>query len=108
MRNSADAIIQCPFFKYETRNLLCCEGFVDGTCMTTSFSDRRAAMDYISRNCSETDGGACPMAKSLFDKYKKIQEAEMNAEREWQEKLLRLKGFRHTGDNFLQSRMTVN
>lgn len=108
MKNSSASIIQCPFFKSEMKNLLCCEGFVDGTCMTTSFPDRGAALSYISRNCSEKDGGRCPMAKNLFDKYKKILDAEEKAEKEWQEKLLRVRGLSHSGDNFIQDRMTVS
>ena len=79
MRKSAEAIIQCPFFKKELRNLLCCEGFVEGTCMTTAFSDRKAALDYISDNCTRMDGGSCPMAKNLFAKYEKIRAEEEKA-----------------------------
>lgn len=108
MRNSAETIIQCPFFKFETKNLLCCEGFVDGTCMTTSFKDRKSALDYISDNCSNMNGGRCPLAMNLFSKYQKILEAEEKAEKEWREKVLRVKGLKHSGDNFIQSRMTVN
>ncbi len=108
MRISVESLIQCPFFRKETKNLLCCEGFIEGTCMTTSFRDRGSALDYISANCSRRDGGSCPLAANLFEKYKKIQESEDKAEREWQEKLLRVRGFTHTGDNFIHSRMTVN
>lgn len=108
MRKSAEAIIQCPFFKKELRNLLCCEGFVEGTCMTTAFSDRKAALDYISDNCTRMDGGSCPMAKNLFAKYDKIRAEEEKAEKEWRETLKRIGGIRHSGDNFINSRMSVN
>ncbi len=108
MNYSITAGIQCPFFKCTAKNLLCCEGFVDGTCMTTAFSDRSIAHQYISDNCSKVDGGRCPMAMNLFEKYRRIQEAEERAEKEWTEKLLRVRGINDCGDNFLESRMTVN
>ena len=108
MKNYVTAIIQCPFFKSERKNLLCCEGFIEGTCMTTAFSSRQAALNYISDNCSHKDGGRCPLAMNLFGKYEALREAEEKAEKEWQEKLMRIKGLQHTGHNFLQSRTVVN
>ena len=108
MRITTDSVIQCPFFRKETKNLLCCEGFIEGTCMTTAFIDRGAALNYISANCSRMDGGGCPLAMNLFEKYKKIREAEEAAEREWKEKLLRVRGLQHRGDNFIHSHMEIS
>ena len=70
------AKIQCPFFVTERENLLCCEGFVDGTCMTTKFPDTKAKTRHIKANCFLRNGGKCPMATSLFEKYEKIEAAE--------------------------------
>ena len=105
---NTEALIQCPFFKHEKRNLLCCEGFVDGTCMTTAFRSRDSALQYISDNCSRIDGGNCPMALNLFGKYQRLREAEEKAEREWTEKLMKANGILRINDNYLESRMTVN
>ena len=66
---SVSSLIMCPFFKKETKNLLCCEGYIDGTCMTTSFRSRNEALQYISDNCADVDGGHCPLAKNLYDRF---------------------------------------
>lgn len=100
MNYSVSAIIQCPFFLQEKKNLLCCEGFVEGTCMTTAFKDRKSSLQYISDNCSRIDGGSCPMAMNLYEKYRRIQEEEERTERLWREKLTRIRGLQHFGDNF--------
>lgn len=103
MRNSVSAVIQCPFFRKEMKNLLCCEGFVEGTCMTTSFADRRSALDYISANCTHKNGGNCPMASKLFEKYSRLHSEQEQAEREWRNKLLSIKGHAARGDNYTES-----
>lgn len=76
MNNSIQCFIQCPFFVNEKNNLLCCEGYVDSTCMTTRFPSRDAQISYIKENCFRMDGGSCHMAKELFNKYKSLEEAE--------------------------------
>ncbi len=91
MRFTIDSIIRCPFFLSVDKNLLCCEGFVDNTCMTTKFADRSTALQYISDNCQHVEGGSCPMAMNLFEKYRLIAEREEREEREWYEKLTRIK-----------------
>lgn len=70
------AQILCPFFMTERENLLCCEGFVEGTCMTTKFPDTKSKTQHIRANCFHRDGGSCPMAISLFEKYKAYEEKE--------------------------------
>ena len=64
---------------------------MDNTCMTTRFVDRYAALQHISDNCSRTDGGRCPMAINLFNKYKAIEQEKERQEREWYEKLQKTK-----------------
>ena len=91
MRISIDTIIRCPFFQHFEKNLLCCEGVVDNTCMTTRFCDRNAALDHIAHSCSEIDGGRCPLAQNLFEKYRLIAEENEKAELEWYEKLQKTK-----------------
>ncbi len=81
MNYSLETIIRCPFFVGERKNLLCCEGFVTGTCMTTSFPERENKINYIKQNCIKVDGGTCHLAVSLFEKYRKIQEEEDALER---------------------------
>lgn len=76
MNNSLQVHIQCPFFVYERKKLLCCEGYINNTCMTTGFPDEKAQEEYIREHCFHMDGANCPMAKNLFEKYKRIEEAE--------------------------------
>lgn len=81
MNYSLDVLIQCPFFVKESKDMLCCEGYVTGTCMTTSFSTKEQKLRYIYSHCIKVDGGSCYLARSLFEKYRKIHEAEDAAER---------------------------
>lgn len=64
-----EALIKCPFYVSETRNFLCCEGFLKNTCMTTRFPDANSKKAHLKANCFEESGGSCPMAKTLFEKY---------------------------------------
>lgn len=77
MNTSIQAQIQCPFFVNERNKLLCCEGYIDSTCMTTSFPNTEAKISYIETHCFHMDGGECHMAKNLFYKYKKLEEEEI-------------------------------
>ncbi len=76
MNISLQANIKCPFFMSETKNLLCCEGFIDGTCMTTKFQSTAAKVEHVNQFCINMDGGECYMAKKLYEKYKLLQEKE--------------------------------
>lgn len=76
MNISIRAKINCPFFITEKNNLLCCEGFVENTCMTTKFPDSKKKTEHIKKNCLKIDGGGCPLATSLYAKYKAIEEKE--------------------------------
>ncbi len=88
MNNSIQCFIQCPFFLSEKNNLLCCEGYIDSTCMTTRFPSRDAKTAYIKENCFKMDGGGCYMAKELFDKYRRLEaEENRNKSRQLQRKL---------------------
>ncbi len=81
MNDFLDSQIQCPFFVSESGLLICCEGLLDTTCMTTSFPDKEAKLQHINCYCKKKDGGSCLMATSLFEKYKRIGEAQTEEER---------------------------
>ncbi len=76
MNISLQANIKCPFFMNESKNLLCCEGFIDGTCMTTKFRTTDDKNEHIHQFCSFIDGGGCYMASKLYEKYKILTEKE--------------------------------
>lgn len=86
MNISIQARIQCPFFITEKNNILCCEGFVDSTCMTTKFPDVKMKTEHIKSHCFHKDGGTCPLAANLYSKYKLIEEKE-DREREKRAKI---------------------
>ncbi len=88
MNDYLDSQIQCPFFVSESKLLLCCEGLLDTTCMTTSFPEKEAKLQHIDCFCRKKDGGNCPMATSLFEKYRRIGEKQTEEERLKRMKLL--------------------
>lgn len=71
-----EAKIRCPFYTGIKNTVLCCEGIVDNTCMTTKFPSVKERTEYIKSHCFLVDGGQCVFAKNLYEKYKKIEEAE--------------------------------
>lgn len=73
---SLEVYVKCPFFLKETGKQIRCEGYLEGTCMTTSFPFRSDLIHYVNENCSHMDGGSCIMAKNLYEKYKRIEELE--------------------------------
>lgn len=71
-----EAKIKCPFYQGFRNSVLCCEGIVDKTCMTTKFPSVNARTDYIKAHCFFADGKGCVFARELYEKYRKIEEAE--------------------------------
>ncbi len=67
---SEEANIRCPFYLRSTQNRICCEGFIKGTSMITSFPDKKSTATHMKACCFLPDGGFCHFAKMLFDKYK--------------------------------------
>ncbi len=71
-----EALIRCPFFQQEEKNMISCEGYAPGTCMITKFADAAAKRAHLKRNCYSCTGGACFMARSLLEKYETKDAAE--------------------------------
>ncbi len=92
MNISIQARIQCPFFITEKNNILCCEGFVDGTCMTTKFPEIKMKTEHIKNHCFRIDGGKCPLASNLYSKYKLKEEKEEKEREERAKRNLRKTG----------------
>lgn len=66
--------IGCPFFSFIRKNMIACEGLIDNTCMTTRFPSAAHMKSHINKYCSKADGGKCPLAVNLYEKYDKIEE----------------------------------
>ena len=71
-----EALIKCPFFMKENVDYICCEGFVKNTSMLTKFPTSQAKREHEKKFCYKEDGGKCPLAVNLYEKYKKIEERE--------------------------------
>lgn len=74
---SFSAYIQCPFYLENSAKQIRCEGYIGGTCMITTFPARKDMLEYASENCVKMDGGNCVMAKNLYEKYKILEEKEI-------------------------------
>ncbi len=73
------AYIQCPFYMDNSEKQIRCEGYIGGTCMITTFPSRKDMLNHISRYCTRVDGGSCIMAKNLYEKYKRLEDIEIEA-----------------------------
>lgn len=69
MNKTIECLIKCPFYQSEHEKYITCEGFIANTCMVTRFASSKTKRLHINENCSLENGGNCPMAKSLFEKY---------------------------------------
>lgn len=73
MEHISKSDIKCPFFMNMKRELLSCEGYIENTCMTTKFTSMAAATEHMNLFCKKEDGGKCPLALNLFDKYERME-----------------------------------
>ncbi len=55
--------------------------------MITTFPARKDMLNYVSKHCEKIDGGNCIMAKNLYEKYKKLEEKEIEKAKERLSKL---------------------
>lgn len=63
-----DALVQCPYYRDEDRQLLRCEGVEDGCGLHLGFSGRYHLRNYKDRYCRDR-WTACLIAKMLNRKY---------------------------------------
>ncbi len=89
MTEKQQAAIKCPFFVDSRKNTLECESFIGSAAMLTRFPDVPAMMEHVERCCAKEDGGKCPLALNLYDKYARLEQLEN--ERDRQRKYLYLK-----------------
>lgn len=89
MTEKQQAAIKCPFFVDSRKNTLECESFIGSAAMLTRFPDVPAMMEHVERCCAKEDGGKCPLALNLYDKYTRLERLEQ--ERAKQRKQMYLK-----------------
>lgn len=83
--------IKCPFFVDSRKTTIECESFIGSAAMLTRFPDVPAMLEHVERYCVKEDGGKCPLALNLYDKYVRLERLEQ--EREKQRKLMYLKRY---------------
>ena len=67
-KNNEDALVQCPYYKDEQRQIIHCEGVEDGTGLHLGFSNRGRLLGYKDRFCRNC-WDQCMIAKMLNLKY---------------------------------------
>ena len=91
MTEKQEAAVKCPFFLCSRKNTLECESMIGDSAMLTRFPSVSAMNEHVRRYCAREDGGKCPLAMNLYDKYRRLEELER--ERGKQRKLMYLKEF---------------
>ena len=89
MNATEEISIKCPFFCESEKLTVSCESFIGNTVMLTKFRTLTDFRHHIRDCCSQEDGGECPLAMNLYDKYERAE--ALREKREKERKLLDLK-----------------
>lgn len=68
MKHRVDAIVKCPYYKGEERQMIFCEGVEDGTALHLAFGGPNSLTAYKSRFCKSCYG-SCRLVGMLDQKY---------------------------------------
>lgn len=68
MKHRADVLVKCPYYKFEERQMIYCEGVQDGTALHLAFDTPANLKDYKQRNCKGCYN-QCLIAKMLNRKW---------------------------------------
>ena len=91
MTEKQEAAVRCPFFIGSRKTVLECESMIGSAAMLTRFPSVSAMNEHVRQYCAREDGGKCPLAMNLYDKYLRLE--ELQRERDRQRKLMYLKEF---------------
>ena len=64
-----DHLVQCPYYKTHTSQVIFCEGLEDGMAIHLAFATHAQLINYKSRFCRRMEYGKCPLARILEEKY---------------------------------------
>lgn len=73
MTEKQHALIKCPFFVGSRKTAIECESFIGNAAMFTRFPNVPAMMTHVKQYCAKEDGGKCPLAMNLYDKYERLE-----------------------------------
>ena len=74
MKEKINILIKCPFYLFMRNTMMACEGLNGDACMTTKFPSVVSMMEHIDNCCSKANGGKCPLAMKLYEKYDRMEE----------------------------------
>lgn len=57
----------CPFYRHENRNVLYCEGIIEGTVIHVAFANPSECLSYKKKCCRCSDYKHCPIYKMLIE-----------------------------------------
>ena len=64
-----DHLVQCPYYKTHTSQVIYCEGLEEGMATHMAFATHAQLINYKSRFCRRIGYGSCPLARVLEEKY---------------------------------------
>lgn len=64
-----DHLVQCPYYKTHTSQVIFCEGLEDGMAIHLAFATHAQLINYKGRFCRRMEYGNCPLARILEEKY---------------------------------------
>ena len=64
-----DHLVQCPYYKTNTSQVIYCEGLEDGMAIHLAFATHAQLIDYKGRFCRRLCYSQCPLAKILNQKW---------------------------------------
>ena len=82
MTEKQQAHVKCPFFLDSHRFTIECESMIGSAAMLTRFSSVAALAAHVRLYCMKEDGGKCPLAMNLYDKYRRLEELAERRDRE--------------------------
>lgn len=66
------AEVVCPYWRRESGQGICCEGWLRGTTVTTKFHSEEEKLAYMRRRCKHMEGWRCCAVAAMAErKYKK-------------------------------------
>lgn len=64
-----DHLVQCPYYKTNTSQVIFCEGLEDGMAIHMAFATHQQLIDYKGRFCRRSCWGRCPLGRMLNQKW---------------------------------------
>lgn len=64
-----DHLVQCPYYKTHTSQVIYCEGLEDGMAIHMAFASHQQLINYKGRYCRRNCWVLCPLAKMQNARY---------------------------------------